>query len=839
MHISFNLENFKVESSKEYVFRVQEDKKGDKTITAERKGVCTWIRAHIFCPKEYRLKTILEALKALPEGQNIRELETIKKRIDIVKYQSSHQKAEDIQRVYERVFPLPPVSISYTPKAIGIIAAYLADKSREKPLKFTVKDQAYVAWHQGQKGNFCFQLKKGFDNEEEGFTTLREGEAEQSVSPKVNACLEALWLKTPDGGIRQSVEAKLDDASRALKAIDMTQPLPRLVLQLLKDYLEAHHNEYKQQAIFKRSDAQINFWISEGKISIVHSKIGLLTVEEFSEDNTQRDSLDVRAVLQECQREIEERIKDQIGFHSPKEQPLSAGQLITLQKVLSQASTKIEVTHEERVFVLYHSYEGQNNCINIQAQDAYNKDVATGHLQIRTDDDGMIDSVLLNHKRFQKPYDKQVPDRLLPLLKAGYKKALEESSRYTNTPVADPSRALWPQPRPMVYINVFRGGLGDVAEHHLLSLQQNLRDVQSQNPRLQVTFLREDLRVDFGIDAGGLSRDYLGDIFNGLTTKSSLYFEEKEGLYIPCLQDDMAVLGDEQQQLYEAMGYVLMFCYQSDGGSSPYAYLTGQYLHPGVIAAAMQLSTQEIGQSFTKLSDETKLKLIKVLLEKKAINNTVIQHAFDYLSADARTDQEAQNLAQEIDDCVTWGPELLGEDGEFDIQKVTVSTIEKYLWLLVAKQLAPIHAIARGMETFLGTTAWFAFTEQAPENVNSKIQGSLNREKIAQQIVNQTPNPIIGQKIEWLKEWIKGDATEKEIKDFIKFATGSSALPSDRQIQVVAQLGPEYVSAAYAHTCFYRLDLCPHYIRGGDNTKENFIKSMQAALGVANEYSMS
>jgi hypothetical protein len=157
MKTSVNFSKFYPAIKDQYVFRVKADKNGDKTITAERKGVWTWIKARILCPKEYRLGTILAAL--LGVQNNDANLLVIKQRINLAKYNRNHQAAK-IDEIYNTVFPIvltssPPsaaptvapavlVTRTVTDDQINKIAQLLKNVKREAPLAFQVAGKAYV-----------------------------------------------------------------------------------------------------------------------------------------------------------------------------------------------------------------------------------------------------------------------------------------------------------------------------------------------------------------------------------------------------------------------------------------------------------------------------------------------------------------------------------------------------------------------------------------------------------------------------------------------------------------------------------------------------------------------
>lgn len=83
---------------KDFVFRLT-TKKGEQIIKAERRGIWTWIKAHILCPKQY---TLLNILKSLEGQSNLPHFNDIKNRIQMTIQNETHTWATF--EVYNRVF---------------------------------------------------------------------------------------------------------------------------------------------------------------------------------------------------------------------------------------------------------------------------------------------------------------------------------------------------------------------------------------------------------------------------------------------------------------------------------------------------------------------------------------------------------------------------------------------------------------------------------------------------------------------------------------------------------------------------------------------------------------
>lgn len=147
--------------------------------------------------------------------------------------------------------------------------------------------------------------------------------------------------------------------------------------------------------------------------------------------------------------------------------------------------------------------------------------------------------------------------------------------------------------------------------------------------------------------------------------------------------------------------------------------------------------------------------------------------------------------------------------------------------------LDPIYHIARGMQP--GLPSWDAVRLDSIDAFSSKVQGSIDRDKIIASIDYQGYNGIVKEKITWLKEWIR-ESSDAEVQAFLKFAIGSASLPNAKRITVDAQFPQTpYLGAS---TCDMKIHMSDQkrYPNWGaekwDNTKEAFIRNLKNAMSV-------
>lgn len=72
--------------------------------------------------------------------------------------------------------------------------------------------------------------------------------------------------------------------------------------------------------------------------------------------------------------------------------------------------------------------------------------------------------------------------------------------------------------------------------------------------------------------------------------------------------------------------------------------------------------------------------------------------------------------------------------------------------------------------------------------------------------------------------------TDQEIRAFLKFVTGSSSLPKDKDITVESQAEGDALPVPKTHTCSFVIELAPvpsKYGEFNDHTPEGFIKSLR------------
>jgi len=162
-------------------------------------------------------------------------------------------------------------------------------------------------------------------------------------------------------------------------------------------------------------------------------------------------------------------------------------------------------------------------------------------------------------------------------------------------------------------------------------------------------------------------------------------------------------------------------------------------------------------------------------------------------------------------------------------------------------QLRGIHMLACGMHTIFekreDQEEWGSY--EALE-FSARLQGSVDKELIAASIVYDGGNEEIQKKVGWLQEWIREEATDIEVKQLLKFITGSTGLELDEEISIAEQYVDDDIPVRpfpKVHSCNNQLELAPipsAYESMNDFSKENFIECVKlVALGEGAGYTES
>lgn len=320
-----------------------------------------------------------------------------------------------------------------------------------------------------------------------------------------------------------------------------------------------------------------------------------------------------------------------------------------------------------------------------------------------------------------------------------------------------------------------------------------------------------------GIDGGGLTQDYLDDLLSGLVQKDDLFTQiDESALFVPKAEIEASL------EIFEKLGRLIGFCCPK--------HTIGYHLDPSIFAVAFALRAEELDHPFEVLSTERKLALYRALLESQGVEIGLF-HPLTLYTANQLSERQNQVLT-----------ELLSVS-ELPNERENLLILMDEQW---ENQLRGIHALAKGMKAQCvkwgfsteRTRNWKwnnSFFQTDAHAYSRRIQGSINRAQIISQIVIENANQEVQQKANWLINWITNRATDDELKQLLKYITGSTGLKPNRNITILGGGSP----SPSVHTCGDILEL-PRERSGhdlyNDHNEENFINWMKFIISDTQNY---
>ena len=359
------------------------------------------------------------------------------------------------------------------------------------------------------------------------------------------------------------------------------------------------------------------------------------------------------------------------------------------------------------------------------------------------------------------------------------------------------------------------------SEEHLLKLSKALQDAykeeNDEDVTLQILYLHEQGELSEAEDAGGLTRDYLEALIKSLLDSNQLKFLDRYGFKIPCVKSSDQIISKDEEKLYEALGIVLMHCFKNED------CIIGQQFDQSLFNVIFEFKEESIKTNFDEYSIDEKQKFYHAFL-----NNSV--EGFDHLKKlEHLINQE--NISKEDIKLIEETADSLGFEGfNPDQAKNVLQDIFKDLDIYIK----PIYFIAKGM---------LENSEIRFKNVKilkEKIQGTIDRDIIAKKIDlpnHLSENEEISKKVNWLKNWLKNHATDEEVKQFLKYSTGSTGYMSAIKIKVLEQNEP-IVPFIKASTCAFEIKIAPkqsEYLEFKDDSEENFIAALKFIIANQSE----
>lgn len=328
-----------------------------------------------------------------------------------------------------------------------------------------------------------------------------------------------------------------------------------------------------------------------------------------------------------------------------------------------------------------------------------------------------------------------------------------------------------------------------------LTVLHNLNDQFDSGPKskLGIVFINEP-----GVDASGLSREFVSLLFEGI--KNTMKFKPCEnGLYMPWLAKN-AEMSPEDRLAYNELGRVMMFCLNADE-----SYPIGMIFDQGVFVALQKL-LQSSKLDTGDFNFEELFAIYAAMNSNNKPEKDMIQSMNRSLAP--LNDDTSDNTLRDLFSAVEAEDDIEALDIGYDIDKikehfpVLQQALKRVLLAeMVQPRLSPLIEIAKGIKSapFTSKMTWAAVSDKdlSPSIISERLQGTVTRDTILNKLefVNVSP-----ERQQWIKNWIR-TAGDDKIKQFLFAMTGSSAL-GNKNLKI-SNRGANI----YFHTCFNLLDI--------------------------------
>ena len=432
-----------------------------------------------------------------------------------------------------------------------------------------------------------------------------------------------------------------------------------------------------------------------------------------------------------------------------------------------------------------------------------------------------------------------------------------------------------------IHVNTIMRSPKQLPFYHLEQMEQTLKTASQIeiHPSLQITYKLDDLKEVSGLDAGGLSRQFLDDLFQGIAEKTD--FRGNVNPY--SLFTPLQLSGNEAT--YRQIEEIFMWRHlssQSQGeiGPSDSSLVIGQHFNPGLFAAALSLSDTQLNEH--PLSETAKSTMKRSLLEAAAsepgtVWNTIknakelknfienftesnesiiaLNDIINYTSCDLETAERIPgtiNNSKSVLKILRKKPNQR-TDGDNELLKTLIGQVDSFvkqggLDQLIDDQLSvkkidfeAIHQIALGMREYClmneKRPQWSKIQKTPPLNFSTSIQGSIDREKIARTMEYDEKDPWLSERAKFLQEWLLDPTTtDDDVRGFLKWVTGATSI-SEKRLKITRAEGVRATIPA-VHTCGNTLDICETPAKGtidpkapsSYDTKEGFLFYIQKGM---------
>lgn len=308
-----------------------------------------------------------------------------------------------------------------------------------------------------------------------------------------------------------------------------------------------------------------------------------------------------------------------------------------------------------------------------------------------------------------------------------------------------------------------------------------------------------------GVDASGLSRQMISQIFQGLsdaTTPQFMFESQKDKRYLPIAK---TVLNSNQQIYLETIGKLLALA-----AGSGQKLLVGDIFPECFFLAMTKLNEEELN---TDISPRRLVELYEAL-----ISHPVEKENLAYYKGILRLSPDQELTDEQIE----FLDGMSIDHGKTITDKVRNELIHDFVELMKSKVI-PLQLIARGFAESLpvqfqqvAILNWSIFKDIPPDQLQTLIQGVISKEAFLEKVEVSLQQPMgIGLTDEereiqskhmedvrsWIVEWVQKHSVD-ELKNVVRGITGGASIALPLKFKLV-----DGVSGMMAHTCFNLVDI--------------------------------
>ncbi|MBX9743696.1 MAG: hypothetical protein K2X08_00615, partial [Chlamydiales bacterium] len=352
--------------------------------------------------------------------------------------------------------------------------------------------------------------------------------------------------------------------------------------------------------------------------------------------------------------------------------------------------------------------------------------------------------------------------------------------------------------------------------HHAGSLEINRENFSKDPKKLLLDFyqavkeLRAFPRIQFkgeaGVDAGGLTREFVAKLFEALGTspeKFGLFAEQTlEGSLVLKFDDQMTI---ELRNCCIAIGMVFAFALKNHQ-----SIRTGQQFNKNLFHMLHVLDNDDIafivekGQNLLdQNSNNYKLLLNKFYKKMHADLFAPLGASDEEVSAAISMFVDEGKIPACMNDIFAWSEDMTYSEKKEEIDDRMINHATLHATILVVMGMFN--------EGGIKASSWKEVKGESPTELKLKIEGFVvSKEGVLNALkINQKDSETET----WLRQWVN-EASEEELTRFVQFITGSTVLAPDTKLRVhlyTADSEEIKWKLPNTHTCNTTIDIPNNY----------------------------